>query len=258
MKKNSLYIIILILFLSACAGGSTARRLCSDQQWERAERLFNRGRYARAIPYYQQLVFERSSVHTAEAQFKLGESFFRRRGRENYIDAIFEFQELLRLFPDSRWAPDAQFRIAQSYERLSLPPELTQEDTNRSIEHFIRFIERNPTDPRVPEAQEYIRDLQLKLIEKIFLTGRIYYRMRDYSAAELYLNHVIALGNRNTLEKRAIYFLALVHINRQDEENALIALEHLHTYFPDTREARRAQRRFNRMNSLFFRIVYYF
>ena len=85
------YILLIILVLTSCAGGQRyMRRLSSEAKWANAERHFNNGRYNRAIPYYQQLVFERSSIHVAEAQFKLGECYFLRRGRDNFVDAIFE------------------------------------------------------------------------------------------------------------------------------------------------------------------------
>ena len=217
-----------------------------EQAWQTAENHFNRGRYNRAAPYYQQLVFDRTSVYVAEAQFKLGESYFRRRGRDYYVDAIFEFQEFLRLFPDHRLAADAQFRIGQAYVRISLPAELTQEDSHRAIDNFIRFIERFPLDPRISQANQYIMEMQIKQIEKTYLTGYIYFKMRDFPAAALYLNEIIALGNRNELEKNAMYYIARIHIDRREIDEALVALEHLQRHFPDSRETNRIEKRFQR------------
>jgi len=246
-----------VLFLSGCANNATYfRRLSSDAKWQAAEAHFQRGRFNRAIPYYQQLVFERSSVHVAEAQFKLGECYFLRRGRDNLVDAIFEYQEFLRLFPDHRLSADAQFRIGEAYVRLSLGAEFTQDESNRAIESFTRFIEKYPMDSRISEARGHITDMQIKMLEKIYLTGYIYYKMKDFPAAQLYLNEIISLGNRNELEKMAVFYTALIHIERQEEAEALVAIEHLRRHFPDSRELRRAERRFGRMNSWFFRIVY--
>jgi len=256
-NRISYLLIILALFLAGCASGATyMRRLSSEAKWQTAEAHFERGRFNRAIPYYQQLVFERSSIYVADAQFKLGECYFLRRGRDNLVDAIFEYQEFLRLFPDHILSADAQFRIGEAYLRLSLGPDFTQDESNRAIESFTRFIEKYPHDSRVPEAFNHIAEMQLKILEKVYLTGYIYYKMKDFPAAQLYLNEIIALGNRNDLEKMAMFYTALIHIERQEETEALEAIEHLRRHFPGSKELRRAERRFGRMNSRFFRLFY--
>jgi len=245
------------MLLVGCTGSQKyMRRLSSEQKWANAERHFNRGKMNRAIPYYQQIVFERSSVYVAEAQFKLGEAYFQRRNRDSFVDAIFEYQEFLRLFPEHRLSADAQFRIGESYIRLSLGPELTQDESLRAIESFTRFIEKYPFDSRVPEAIAHINNMQFRQLEKIFRTGYIYYKIKDFPSSQLYLNEIIRLGNRNDLERRAAFFNALIHIQRQEEEEALASLEHLRAHFPDTRELRRAERRFRRMNNIVYRLWY--
>ncbi|MCL2064387.1 MAG: tetratricopeptide repeat protein [Candidatus Cloacimonetes bacterium] len=259
MNKKTL-ILLIVVFLcfvfTSCSQNKTIQRMPSDEKWRIAEEYFNRGKFNRAIPYYQQLVLERSSFFVADAQFKLGECYFNRGGRDNFIDAIFEYQEFLRLFADHRLAADAQFRIAQSYSRLSLSAEYTQEDTNRAIEHFTRFTERYPTDSRVSEAYTYIAEMQMKILEKVYLNGYIYYKTRDYPASELYLDEIIALGHRNDLEKMSWFYKALIHIDRRESEEAMTAIETLQRYFPESKEVRKAETRFKRMNSRFFRFIY--
>ena len=259
--KTSLFTLIIIiliffLFLSACTQHSNIHRLPSDEKWRIAEDYYNRGKFTRAIPYYTQIVLERSSIFVAEAQFKLGECYFNRSGRDNLIDAIFEYQEFLRLFADNRLAPDAQYRIAQSYARLSLSPDYTQDETDRAIEHFSRFIERYPTDTRVNEAVVYINDMQMRKLEKIYLNGYIYYKIRDYPSAELYLNEIIELGHKNDLEKMSYFYIALIHIDRKESELARETIDLLNSFFPDAKETKKAETRYKRMNSRFFRLIY--
>ena len=256
MFKRTIYFIMLIsLLISACSRNKSLLNMSSDVKWQTAEMHYNKGKYHKAIPYYQQLIFEKSSIYTADAQFKLGECYF---NRKNYLDAIFEYQELLRLFPDHRLASDAQYKIGESYVKLSLSPEFTQDESNRAIESFNRFIEKYPNDSRIAQAYKHIADMQVKIIEKRYLTGYIYYKMKDYPASLLYLNEIIALGNRNELEKKSVFYSALIHVDRQDEENALLSIEHLRRHFPDSPELKRAQTRFNRMNSKIFRMIYFY
>ena len=253
-----LFTILFMTFIysTGCSKNNTLARLSPEVQWQSAEENFHRGRYTKAIPFYQQIILERSSVFTADAQFRLAESYFLRGGREDFIDAIFEYQEYLRLFPDQEFTADAQYRIAQSYAKLSLSAHFTQDDTQRAIENFTRFVERNPQDRRVIEAYEYIAQMQIKIIEKVYQNGYIYFKMKDYPASELYLKEIIELGNRNELEKKSMYYIALIHIDRLEEAEAKQALRHLETHFPNSKETKQIQKRVNRMNSWFFRLFY--
>ena len=246
----------MIILFTSCSNNKAFLMMSSDEKWRNGEYHFYREKYNKAIPYYQHLVLERSSIYVAEAQFKLGECYFLRNKKEELIDAIFEYQEYLRLFGDQRHAADAQFRIAQSYAKISMGPEFDQDDTNRGIEHFNRFIERYPSDNRVTDAYKYITELQYKLLEKIYLTGYIYYKTKDYPSSELYLNEIISLGNRDELEKKSYFYIAMIYIERQDEEKAMAAITHLRQHFPDSKETKKAESRYKKINSKFFRIWY--
>jgi outer membrane protein assembly factor BamD len=241
--------------LLSCSNNKSLAGIPSSVKWETAERYFSKEDFNKAIPYYQQLVFERNSIYTAEAQYKLGECYF---FTKKYIEAIFEYQELIRLFPDNALAPEAQFRIGESYIKLSLSPNLSQYETDRAIESFQRFIEKYPQDKRIPEANKLIAEMQEKLIEKTYLNGYIYYKLKDYPASQLYLNEIIDLGKRNELEKKSVFYSALIHIDRQEGTEATKSIEHLQKYFPDSDELKTAQKRYNRMNSKFWRFIYFY
>ena len=239
----------------SCSSSRSLANLPSSVKWERAEAFYNREKFNKAIPFYQQLIFERSSIYTAEAQFKLGQCYY---NTKKYVDAIFEFQELLRLFPDNVLAGDAQYRIGEAYVKLSLKPELTQEDSHRAIDNFTRFIEKYPQDNRISEAYQHIANMQIKLIEKAFRAGYIYFKIKDYPASQLYLNEIIALANHNDLEKKSVYYNAIIHIDRKEEGEAQNSIDHLKTYFPESKELKTAEKRLKRMNSWFWRMVYFY
>jgi len=254
-SKFVLIIVLIIIYslLISCSSNKKIAALPSLVKWERAENFYQRGKYNKAIIYYQQLIFERNSIFTAEAQFKLGECYL---NTKKYVDAIFEYQELLRLFPDSAFAADAQFKIGLAYEKLSLRPDLTQDETTKAIEHYTRFTERFPTDERRSQAYQSINSMNKKLIEKNYQNGYIYYKMKDFPASQLYLNEIIALGNRDELEKKSLYYTTLIHIERQEADEAKVAMMRLEDRFPNTKEIKKLHQRYKRMNSKFWRLVY--
>ncbi len=245
MLKKILIIVIFAFLVSACSSNKSLISLPSEVKWQRAESFYNASKYSKAIPYYQQLIFEKNSIYTADAQYKLGECYFKTK---KYIDAVFEYQELLRLFPDHRLAPDAQFQIAMSFVKLSHSPHYTQDETYKAIDNFTRFIEKYPTDKRVSEAYQNIAAMQVKLIEKKYLNGYIYFKMKDYSASLLYLDDIIALGNRNELEKKALYYSALIYIDRKDSESANHTYNQLKQHFSDSREFKRVEKRIKKLH----------
>jgi outer membrane protein assembly factor BamD len=254
MLKRLAFILLVVVVLYGCSANKSIAHLPSDVKWQRAESFFQARKFHRAIPYYEQLVFERNSIYTADAQFKLGECHFHRK---KFIDAIFEYQELLRLFPDHRLAADTQFRIGQAYVRLSQSPHFDQLETERAIDAFTIFSEKFPADPRISEAYRYIAEMQMVLIEKIYLNGYIYFMMRDYPSAQLYLGEIIALGNRNDFEKMAVYYNALIHIDRRERAEAVVFVKHLEDHFPNSKEHIKATRRLARIDSRLWRMLYF-
>jgi len=254
-KYLYIFIIALTLIIPACSSNKNLANLPSETKWQRAEAFFNQEKYHKAAPYYEQLIFERNSIYTAEAQYKLGECHFRRK---RYTDAIFEYQELLRLFPEHRLAPDAQYQIGIAYTKISLSPHLDQTETENAINAFNTFAEKYPSDPRNKDIPKYISDMQYKLITKTFQNGYIYWKMKDYPAAQLYLKEIIALGNRDELEKKSAYFNALIHIDRMEEPEARQFVEHLERYFADSNECKSAQTRLTRIHSKLWNFLYFY
>ena len=253
MLKKILFVFIISLIVISCSSNKSLANLPSEVKWQRAENFYNKKRYNKAIPYYEQIIFERSSIYTAEAQFKLGECHY---NMKKYIEAIFEYQELLRLFPEHSHASNAQYKIGVSYAMLANSAHLDQSETERAIDAFTIFGERYPLDERQPQAIKIIADMQTILIKKTYLNGYIYFRMKDYPASQLYLNEIMRLGNRNEIEKKSAYYNALIHIDRREKEPAEQFVKHLAEYFPNSKEHKSATKRLSRMNSKLWHLIY--
>jgi outer membrane protein assembly factor BamD len=72
---------------------------------------------------------------------------------------------------------------------LSPRAELDQENTRNAIEGFTLFINRFPASPRIDEAKNYIKELRERLVEKSYLSAKLYYEMKQYRAAVVALNN---------------------------------------------------------------------
>jgi outer membrane protein assembly factor BamD len=79
----------------------------------------------------------------AEKEYLVGEEYYRRRA---FDSALIYFDELVRQYPATDWAPRALLRMVQIYERLGYDPEL-RSTRERLLQQY----------PQSPEAQQVAR-----------------------------------------------------------------------------------------------------
>ncbi|MGE5353005.1 MAG: outer membrane protein assembly factor BamD [Acidobacteriota bacterium] len=186
--KKLLALVILSVALWGCSSTVNTTNMNADEHLNYAMKLFNDGDYQESINEFQAILLQfPGSTVTDQAQYYLAESHFK---RGEYILAAYEYSRLIKDIPASKLVPQAQFQLAESYYKLSPDFQLDQRYTNKSIEEFQAFVDFFPTDPRVPEAEKKIKELNDKLAEKEFHTAEIYEKMEYYDAAIYYYNIV--------------------------------------------------------------------
>ncbi len=240
MRKYLSILLILLLAFAACSRNKT--QLSTDEKLAKADEYFSKGKYAKAANLYDEISFERKSAATAYATMRLADSYF---AMNKFTDARLKYQQFIDAFPDHSNASDAHYRIGLCLFEESLRPAYDQTETVASIETFRGFIERYPGDSRYESALEYIRKAQYKLIEKKYLNGYIYYKMKDYSAALMYFEEVIELGNTDELDRKSLYYSALLHMHQKNEEAADEAYQRLLSRYPKSKEAKKLKARFD-------------
>jgi outer membrane protein assembly factor BamD len=90
----------------------------------------------------------------------------------------------------------------------SYRPELDQENTRNAIEGFSLFISRFPSSSRIEEAKKYVKELREKLVEKSYLSAKLYYDRKEYKAAVTALNNSLKT-NPETGYREEMMFLKL-------------------------------------------------
>jgi len=233
MKFKNLLLILFTITLFACSANKNLSLNSSKENWDKAENFYSKKKYAKAAPLYEQIILERNSIYTAESQLKLAECYFK---LERFSDAVFEYQELIRLFPDNKNVNTAQFMIGVAYFEQSLSPHYSQYETDKAIDAFQTFIDKYPWDQRRSEAYDYIQKCHQKKIQKNYLAGYIYYKIDDYSSALLYFDEIVNLGNKDEVELNSLYYSALIHYDRKDLEKLSATLEKMREDFPNAKE----------------------
>jgi len=213
------YLIFLGLIIFGCAEIKPSAHMAAEQKMQIADDFFQKEKYHKAAPFYSDLVFERNSIFTAEAQIKLANCYFL---QNKFMEARFEYDELMRLFPDSEYAEYAQFQVGVCYFNEAQPAQYTQEETKMSIAIFDSFFEKFPYSEHTKDAISYVRKCQYRLLEKQYYTGYIYFKLFDYSSALMYFNEIIELGNKDNIDKMSRYYKILIFQKRGEAVTQMI------------------------------------
>jgi len=70
-----------------------------------------------------------------------------------YEDAIFEYEQLMRLFPYSQYNEDANFKIGSAWFKLSYPPAYDQQETINALQQFNHFIAQYPESELIVDVE---------------------------------------------------------------------------------------------------------
>lgn len=116
-----------------------------------AVRDYQAGNYNLAGPQFDQyLKLYPNTEQAADAQYYLGDMFF--QGQQWGL-AVEAFDLLLERYSDSRRAPDAQFKKGQAY--------LKQSKRDAAAKEFRELIKKYPNSPAASQAAEALRGLGL-------------------------------------------------------------------------------------------------
>ena len=189
IMKFRLYTISLI-FLLLCSCSEYSKLLkSSDYELKktRALEFFAEKKYVKTTELLSMVLPRyRATEEAEELNWVYAQSFF---GMKDYMMAGSQFKLFVDYFPFGQYAEEAYFYSAYCDYQMSPRAELDQEYTRNAIEGFTLFINRYGNSPRVEEAQEYIIEMENKLVEKNYKSARLYYDMREYRAAAIAINN---------------------------------------------------------------------
>ncbi len=187
--KFRLYIVLIILVLmSSC--GEYEKLLKStdfDLKKAKAKEYYDAGQYVKTTELLSQILPRfRATEEAEELNWMNAQSYY---GMKDFFMAGSYYKSFIEQFPFGKHAEDANFMAAMCDYYISPRSELDQENTRNSIEGFNIFIKRFPGSSRVEEARKLVKELQEKLVEKSYLSAKLYYDMQQYKAAVTALNN---------------------------------------------------------------------
>lgn len=188
MKLRDLSIIILAVIVTSCSGFEKVLK-STDYELKKTKlkEYYDDGQYVRATELLAQVLPRyRATAEAEELTWINAQSYF---GMKDFLMAGSEFRNFSEVYPYGEHAEEASFMAAMCDYFLSPKPELDQESTRNAIQGFTLFMNRFPSSTRIDEARNYLKELQERLVEKSYMSAKLYYDMEQYKAAIVALNN---------------------------------------------------------------------
>ncbi len=190
----------------------------------------------KARKYFREIVqLFPNSSYAPEAKYQIGYSYFKQRGFDNYLMAIQEFRDFVSLYPSHPLAPQAQYFLAFSYYRMMRKPGRDQDNTKKALIEFKKLVSMYPLTMQAKKAKKFIRKCETNLAEHIFLIGHYYYRTKNYHAAKIRFLQIIDKYPNYINRDKIYWYLGQLYLKTKQYKKALDYLNKAATEFKHTK-----------------------
>ena len=149
--KKIVALLLLTLALGSC--GEYQKALKSEDvavKYELAEKLYDAGKYSKAIRLFEQIAPAYRGKPQAEKMFYMySQAYYKTK---QYYLAGYQFESFASNYPRSEKVQEAAYLGAKCYSMLSPVYSLDQVDTFKAIEKLQNFIDTYPNSEYLPEA----------------------------------------------------------------------------------------------------------
>lgn len=180
MKKYLIAACSALLLFSSCAQEFNNVYKSNDYlyKYEYAKEAFANGKYNKAITILQSIVTQQKGTKDAEdCLYMLAMSEYMIR---DYATASEYFKKYYQSYPKGAYAEQAEFYVGESLYMSTPEPRLDQTPTYSAIAAYQEYLDLYPDGSLKEKAQSRLFELQDKLVEKEYLSAKLYYDLGDY------------------------------------------------------------------------------
>lgn len=257
LKGTGILIALTAILLSGC--GEYEKLLKSRDiqlKYEKGLEYYEEGEYARAATLFDQVAnIFRGTVRADTVKYYQAQSYY---GQRDYMMAGHYFSELSTTYPNSAFQEEADFMTAYCYYKMSPRPELDQENTHKAITAMQMFMVKYPDSDKLDECRQIITEMTDKLVEKSYISARLYFDLGYYKSAILALrNSLIQYPDTKYREElmflilKSTYLLADNSIPSKQRERFQAAVDEYYSFigeFPDGPYSKEAERIYESSN----------
>ncbi|MGD8395760.1 MAG: outer membrane protein assembly factor BamD [Candidatus Eiseniibacteriota bacterium] len=180
---------VLPLLVLACSYAADTQETSVEVDFEDARGDYEAGHHFDAVLKFSDFIREYpGSVLVDQAIYYRGRSYYEQK---DWILAAADFERVVRDFPESRFACDAQLWLAETYWRQSRKAPYDQAETRRAIQEYERFQRRCPEHEGIEEIPARLARARNRLAEKQYRAARLYEKLNQPESALIYLGLVV-------------------------------------------------------------------
>ena len=218
---NRFTILWCLCLFAACIGcaQNKYRRSSAEAYHEAAQKALGKKQCYAAQQLFRNLLSDFPGSHLVDnAQYGLGEAY---RCARDFVTAVFEYERLVNEYPVSPFVDKARYRIGESYFQEARGIHHDQEETQKAIREFGRFIEDYPNSELALEAGQKIGELRNRLATKQLQIAENYLKWNRYLSSKIYCEDILAQYGDTEVVNRARFVLARAKYKLGDLEEAL-------------------------------------
>lgn len=180
MKKTCLLILVSVLLFCSCARFTALQNTQDfEYKYEAAKQMYAEGKYSRAAVYFAEvLAVMRGTANAEESLYLAAMSNFHSK---DYEVASSYFRKYYQVYPKGLYVEYARYYCGLSLYNMTPDPRLDQQSTYEAIKEFQEFLDLYPYTSLKAATMEMIYSLQDKLIEKEYLSAKLYYDLGSYT-----------------------------------------------------------------------------
>lgn len=240
---------------------------CTDYEYkyEAAKSYFAQGQNTKTATLLEDLITILKGTSSGEESLYMLSMAYYNQG--DYVTAAQYLNTYYTTYPRGKYTEQARFNAGRALYLDTPEPRLDQSSTVKAIQELQMFMEYFPRSERKDEAQNMIFELQDKLVEKDYLSAKLYYDLGDYTGNSSYSttgnNYLAAIVTAQNILKdypytklredisililRARYDMAKASVDEKKEERMRDTIDEYYAFineFPESKYLAEAEKMF--------------
>jgi outer membrane protein assembly factor BamD len=245
IRTNVTAILLIFLFLAVSCGGKSAvqppEKFDPEKAFAKANEQLEKKDYEEARATFMEVKNrDMTKKYAPLAQLKIADSFEREDEPER---AVAEYQRFLDAYPDHQYASYAQYQIAMTYFNQIESPERGYGGAAKALEEFEKLKKMFPRNPYKDVVELRIDKCRNTIAEYEYLVGNFYFKKGSYTAALARLEGLLKKYPEFKGEADVFFLIGMSYKNLNDKAKASEYLSRLIEKYPNNKlihEAKKA------------------
>jgi len=221
----ALLVSVSLALLAGCGGSVLPQIHDEGGRLELARRQYAKGDAALAVEVLAPLASSGGGAgNIDEVVYLLGLCHLKTK---DYSGAEADFERVQREYPESDSAASAEFRQGEALWGQARGPDFDQDYTLKALDQWMKFRRDHPEHWLADEATRRIAEARARLATKLYRTGDLYVKLKDYESARRYFRDVLTEYSESPVSGDAVIGWAVASARLGERDTALATLQGL-------------------------------